>query len=42
MPDIGPAVVNADTIEAIAKLMSNGKKTAMLLRGRALTDGGRG
>src|SRR5512136_2911796 len=36
LPDIGPAIVKADTVEEIARLMSNGKKTAMLLRGRAL------
>jgi acetolactate synthase I/II/III large subunit len=40
LPDIGPAIVGAGTIEDIAKLMSNGKKTAMLLRGRALIGDG--
>ena len=36
LPDIGPEIVGADTIEDVAKLMSNGKKTAMLLRGSGL------
>jgi len=40
LPDIGPAVVEAGRIEDIAKLLSNGKKTAMLLRGRALVGDG--
>jgi acetolactate synthase-1/2/3 large subunit len=40
LPDIGPATVGAATIEAIAKLVCNGKKTAMLLRGRALVGDG--
>jgi acetolactate synthase-1/2/3 large subunit len=40
LPDIGPATVSADTIEAIARLLSNGKKTAMLLRGKALIGDG--
>ena len=40
LPDIGPAKVGADTIEAIARLLSNGKKTAMLLRGTALIGDG--
>ena len=40
LPDIGPAMVDADTIENIAGLMSNRKKTAMLLRGRALSGDG--
>ncbi|QWG22495.1 acetolactate synthase large subunit [Bradyrhizobium sediminis] len=40
LPDIGPAKVSADTVEAIAKLLSNGKKAAMLLRGRALIGDG--
>jgi acetolactate synthase I/II/III large subunit len=40
MPDIGPAMVDASTIEAVAELMSNGKKTAMLLRGKALIGDG--
>ena len=40
LPDIGPAIVTADAIEDIARLMSNGKKTAMLLRGRALVGDG--
>ena len=38
LPDIGPARVGADTIGAVAKLLSNGKKTAMLLRGNGLID----
>lgn len=40
MPDLGPAMVKASTIEAMAQLMSNGKKTAMLLRGKALIGDG--
>lgn len=36
LPEIGPANVAADTVEAIAKLLSNGKKSALLLRGQAL------
>ena len=40
LPDIGPAIVTADTIEHVAGLISNGKKTAMLLRGRALVGDG--
>jgi acetolactate synthase-1/2/3 large subunit len=40
LPDIGPAIVSADTIEDVAKRISNGKKTAMLLRGRALAGEG--
>src|SRR3974390_958368 len=40
LPDIGPAIVTADAIDDIARLMSNGKKTAMLLRGRALAGDG--
>jgi acetolactate synthase-1/2/3 large subunit len=40
LPDIGPAIVSAAAIEDIAKLMSNGKKTAMLLRGHGLIGDG--
>ena len=40
LPDIGPAVVSADAVEDVARRMSNGKKTAMLLRGRALIGDG--
>jgi acetolactate synthase-1/2/3 large subunit len=40
LPDIGPAAVSPDSIEDVAKRMSNGKKTAMLLRGRALIGDG--
>ncbi|MGO8910341.1 MAG: acetolactate synthase large subunit [Bradyrhizobium sp.] len=36
LPDIGPAIVSSGSIEDTAKLISTGKKTAMLLRGRAL------
>jgi acetolactate synthase I/II/III large subunit len=36
LPDISPAIVSAGSIEDTAKLISTGKKTAMLLRGRAL------
>lgn len=40
LPDIGPAAVAADTIEAVARLLSNGKRTALLLRGAALIGDG--
>ncbi len=40
LPDIGPAEVSAETIEDVARRMSNGRKTAMLLRGRALAGDG--
>jgi acetolactate synthase-1/2/3 large subunit len=40
LADIGPAVVSADVVEDIARRMSNGRKTAMLLRGRALIGDG--
>jgi acetolactate synthase I/II/III large subunit len=40
LPDIGPAIVDAGSIEDIARLMINGKKTAMLLRGRGLIGDG--
>ena len=36
LPDIGPSVVSADTIEAVARLLSNGRKSALLLRGKVL------
>ncbi len=40
LADIGPAIVSADTIDDIAKLLGNGKKSALLLRGRALYGAG--
>jgi acetolactate synthase I/II/III large subunit len=40
LPDIGPAVVGADTIAGVAKLLANGRKTALLLRGTALIGAG--
>ena len=40
LPDIGPAIVSSGSIEDTAKLISTGKKTAMLLRGRALVGDG--
>jgi acetolactate synthase-1/2/3 large subunit len=40
LPDIGPAVVSAETIEAVAQLLGNGKKSALLLRGRAQLGAG--
>jgi acetolactate synthase I/II/III large subunit len=40
LPDIGPARVAAEAIEGVAKLLSNGKKTALLLRGSALVGAG--
>jgi acetolactate synthase-1/2/3 large subunit len=40
LPEIGPAPVDATTIEAVARLLSNGRKTALLVRGRALIGDG--
>jgi acetolactate synthase I/II/III large subunit len=40
LADIGPAVVSADAIDHVARLLSNGKKSAMLLRGKALLGNG--
>ncbi len=40
LPDIRPAIVDEDVIDDVARLLSGGKKTAMLLRGRALTGEG--
>ncbi len=40
LADIGPATVGGDKIESVAKLMSSGKNTAMLLRGAALIGDG--
>jgi acetolactate synthase I/II/III large subunit len=40
LPDIGPAIVHPGSVEEIARLMINGKKTAMLLRGRGLIGDG--
>ena len=40
LPDIGPARVSADRIEDVARLMSDGRKTAVLLRGPALIGDG--
>lgn len=40
LPVIGPAPVAADTIEAVARLLSTGKSTALLLRGAALIGDG--
>lgn len=36
LPDIGPAPVAGETVEAVARLLANGKKSALLLRGAAL------
>ncbi len=36
LPDVAPAVVSADTVESVARLLVNGKRSAMLLRGSAL------
>ena len=38
--DIGPAPVSSQAIDDIAKLLGNGKKTALLLRGAALHGAG--
>ncbi|MBK6613760.1 acetolactate synthase large subunit [Ottowia sp.] len=40
LADIGPAPVAADVVEQIAARVSNGKKTALLLRGKALLGEG--
>ncbi|WP_420131142.1 acetolactate synthase large subunit [Rhodopseudomonas sp.] len=40
LPDIKPARVDADTVDDIARLLSNGKKSALLLRGGALLGEG--
>lgn len=40
LPDIGPAKVGSDAVDAIARLLANGKKTAFLLRGNALHGAG--
>jgi acetolactate synthase-1/2/3 large subunit len=40
LPDIGPAPVGSDAIEAAARRLANGKKTALLLRGTALYGAG--
>jgi acetolactate synthase-1/2/3 large subunit len=40
LPDLLPTPVGSDAIDAAAKLLSNGKKTALLLRGAALCGAG--
>ena len=40
LPDIGPAAVNVEAIEDAARILANGKKTALLLRGGALHGAG--
>ncbi len=40
LADIGPAAVDAKAIEVTAKLLSNGRKSALLLRGTALIGDG--
>ena len=40
LPDVGPAPVSAQAIDDVAKLLGNGKKTAILLRGTALRGAG--
>ena len=42
LPDIAPAVVPAEAIESVARLLANGKRSAMLLRGPALRRRGAG
>ncbi|MGO4869331.1 MAG: acetolactate synthase large subunit [Roseiarcus sp.] len=36
LPEIAPATVAADAIESVARLIANGKKSALLLRGAAM------
>lgn len=40
LADIAPSVVSTDAIECVAKLLANGKKSAILLRGKALLGDG--
>jgi acetolactate synthase-1/2/3 large subunit len=40
LPDIGPAPVGSRAIDDIAKLLGNGRKTAIMLRGSALHGAG--
>ena len=40
LPDLLPGPVSSDAIDAAASLLSNGKKTALLLRGAALHGAG--
>ncbi len=40
LPDIGPARVGKEDIEAVARLLTNGKPSALLLRGQALYGAG--
>jgi acetolactate synthase-1/2/3 large subunit len=40
LPDIGPAPVGADAVDGVAKLLANGRKSALLLRGPALHGAG--
>ena len=40
LPDVAPATVSQDVIESVARHLSSGKKTALLLRGRALRGAG--
>ena len=40
LPDLLPAPVSSDAIDAAARLLANGKKTALLLRGTALHGAG--
>ena len=40
LSDVGPSAVSTDAVEAVARRLSNGKKTIMLLRGAALLGTG--
>ncbi len=40
LPDIGPAAVGTEAIENVARLLRNGRKSALLLRGAALHGAG--
>jgi len=40
LPDISATAVNAQAVEDVARLLANGKKTAILLRGAALRGAG--
>jgi acetolactate synthase-1/2/3 large subunit len=40
LPDVGPTAVSTQAIEDVARLLGNGKKAAILLRGKALSGEG--
>ena len=40
LPDVGPAIVGAAAVEGVARLLANGRKSALLLRGSVLKEAG--